>query len=179
MKGSYLLVAAILLMVGGCHASASQGTMPGTPSSSSLIGAWRLIETQAYNQEGEKVYDPEVQTGLFLFTDAHYSIMWTREPRPPAVQHWKATDEERLASFNTLIAHAGRYTKTDTTLHVFAEAAKSPEFVGGTEVFSYRIEGDTLLLTAQDAESVEGIHVAFYEAGGRQEYWLLRVAPEE
>lgn len=147
-------------------------------ATSPLVGVWQLEETTAYNQEGELVYDPEVQTGLFVFTDGHYSIMWTRNPRPPAAQHWNATDEERLTSFNTMIAHAGRYTHTDTTLRVFAEVAKSPEFVGGSETFSYRVEGDTLHLTALDAESVEGIHVAFYEAGGRQEYRLSRVAGE-
>ena len=72
-------------------------------------GAWRLVYTKAYDDTGALVYAPEVQTGFFLFTDRHYSLMWTRAPRPPATEHWNATDAERLVSFNTMIAHSGRY----------------------------------------------------------------------
>ena len=167
-----LLVAFLLT---GCIPSPSADPGGARAGGAFLDGAWRLVSAQAFDAEGVLVYDPEVQTGLLVISGDHYSFLWTRTPRPPARQHWAATEEERLAFYGTMIAHAGRIqTLHPDTLRFDALAAKSPEFVGGHETFALRATGDSLVLTAVHAESVAGVAVPFYAANGRQEYVFTR-----
>lgn len=180
-----LFLVPVTVLAAGCDSDTGTppiGTDPpsdstGTPvdSSALLIGAWRLEATQAFNSEGTLVYEPEVQTGFFVFTERDYSLMWTRAPRPPAAVHWNATNSERLNSFNTLIAHAGHYAIVNGDIVYDPLVAKSPEFVGGSERFEFAVSGDTLRMTAVDAESFDGTRVPFYVDGGRQDYRLVRV----
>lgn len=138
-------------------------------------GAWRLVSARAYDADGALVYDPDVQTGLLVVADGHYGFTWTRTPRPPAATPWAATEPERIAFFNTMIAHSGRLVRVaPDTLRADALAAKSPEFVGGHETFALRADGDTLRLTAVWAEAGDGTPVPFYAARGRQEYVFAR-----
>lgn len=140
-----------------------------------LDGAWRLVSAQAFDAQGALVYDPEVQTGLLVVADGHYSVLWTRTPRPPAAQPWAATEAERLASFGTMIAHGGRFVRVaPDTVRAEALAAKSPEFVGGHETFAVQSWADSLRLTAVWAEAGDGTPVPFYAENGRQEYVFAR-----
>ncbi|WP_412069865.1 lipocalin-like domain-containing protein [Rubrivirga sp. IMCC43871] len=145
------------------------------PRPAGLDGAWQLVSAQAFDASGALVYDPEVQTGLLVVGGGRYSFVWTRTPRPPAAQPWAATEAERLVSFATMIAHAGRLVAVaPDTVRAEAEAAKSPEFAGGHETFARAVEGDTLRLTAVWAEAGDGTPVPFYASGGRQRYVFVR-----
>lgn len=169
-----VLAAAVLAaaVLAACSA-APGGTSP--EAAHDLGGAWRLVSAQAFSADGALVYDPEVQTGLLVVAGGRYSFAWTRAPRPPAAQPWAATDAEKLASFNALIAHGGRLVRAAAdTLRAEAEVAKSPEFVGGHETFALALRGDTLRLAAVWAEAGDGTPVPFYARGGRQEYVFAR-----
>jgi len=165
----------LILLVSGCVTSAP--TQPGVPDASSLIGVWALRSTEAFDRTGESVYTPTVQTGLLILTKSHYALMWTRTPRPPAAQPWNATETERLARDATMIAHAGRYRRQGNELVMLPESAKSPEFVGGLETFTVRVDASSLQLTATDARSLDGTVVSFYAHEGRQEYVFARQSP--
>ena len=160
----------LLFFLAGCASTTTQ-----TPPQ--LVGAWTLTETEAFDADGTSVYAPTVQTGLLILTESHYSLMWTRAPRPPAATPWAATEAERLARDATLIAHAGRYRVDGDALVMLPDAAKSPEFVGGSERFTVRLDGGALEMTAADARSLDGTVVPFYAAGGRQEYTYERASP--
>ncbi|WP_420455557.1 lipocalin-like domain-containing protein [Rubrivirga sp.] len=159
----------LALALAACAGTPPLGSDPG------LDGAWRLVSAQAFDAGGALVYDPDVQTGLLVVADGRYSFLWTRAPRPAAATPWAATEPERLVSFATMIAHAGRLTAVASdTVRADAQAAKSPEFVGGHETFALVLDGDTLRLTAVWAEAGEGTPVPFYAAGGRQDYVFVR-----
>ncbi len=160
---------ALALLLGACAGPPPAG------SSSGLDGVWRLVSAQAFDAGGALVYDPDVQAGQLVVAEGRYSFLWTRAPRPAATTPWAATEAEQLASFATMIAHAGRLAAVaPDTVRADAQAAKSPEFVGGHEAFAVRLDGDSLTLTAVWAEAGDGTPVPFYAAGGRQDYVFVR-----
>ena len=168
-----LLGVALAFTLAGCTASPaslSTGSLP-----ADLDGAWRLVSAQAFDAEGALVYDPEIRGGLLVVADGHYSVLWTRAPRPDPAEAWAPTEAERLVSFATMIAHAGavRAVAPDT-VRFDAVAAKSPEFAGGHETFAVRALGDSLRLRAVWAESAAGVPVPFYARRGRQDYVFVR-----
>ena len=150
---------------------------PATQTSPTLVGTWQLQSTRAMNAAGEVVYEPEVQTGILILTESHYSLMWTRKPRPDAATHWAATDAEKLVSFNTMIAHSGKWSLENGHLRLDALTAKSPEFVGGHELFRFDAQANHLVLTAVMAVSRTGNAVPFYTEKGTQTYHFQRLAP--
>lgn len=161
------------ILLAGCSGSSQLESTRASP----WVGSWSLETTEAFEATGASVYTPTVQTGLLILTESHYALMWTRAPRPAAATHWNATDAERLARDATLIAHAGRYQLHGNELVLIPETAKTPEFVGGSETFTMRVDASSLSLTATDARSLDGTVVPFYAAGGRQEYVLTRELP--
>jgi hypothetical protein len=85
-------------------------------------------------------------------------MMWIpgREPRRGSAKTWFPTYDEKVRDFETIIVNSGTYDLTDTTLTIRPAIAKTPEYVGGSGVFEYRIEADTLWLDNVDIHSSDG-----------------------
>jgi len=106
----------------------------------------------------------EAQPGMFIFTDATYSIMWTPtgEPRKAFVDLSKPTEGELMAGFRTLVFNAGSYNHTDSTATAIPMIAKVPGFEGGKQFYRYFIEEDTLHLTMFDETYPNGDKPEWY-----------------
>jgi len=89
--------------------------------------------------------------GLLMFTNGYHSMMLitSSEPRVPFADRFAATNEEKIAAFDTNTANAGTYEVSDGMLITHPLAAKNPGFVAGRGEYEYRIEGDTLHLSTR------------------------------
>jgi len=111
-----------------------------------LEGAW--IMQHWINDDGSEV---DAQPGLFVFTGDHYSIMFvnTPEPRPMYVGDAQ-TDAEKLASYDSLTANAGRYEVAGNVLKTRAYVAKDNNYMGrwpdNEATYEFKVDGDTLTL---------------------------------
>ena len=130
-------------------------TLAGTLSAqeSSIVGSW--VTTSWDGQDG----DPA--PGLLVFTETHYSIMFTR---PGMVrEQWTGetmTDGDMVAAVGTLVANSGRYTRSGDEVTTEAYVSLNPNYManwGENHVtYTFRVEGDTLYLTWPEGFLEEG-----------------------
>ena len=121
-----------------------------------LQGVWSM---SAMNPGGgETTIDPS-QPGLFIFTGAHYSAVYSPggRPRPRSATSFSPTSEEKVAQFDTIIVNTGTYEVSGSTVTFRPLVARSPEFVGGQSTMNFQIDGDVLTLTEQKVVAADGI----------------------
>lgn len=139
------------LIVAGCA-----GTLPATtvtadsPTVSSVIGAWRVMETASRSAADTGQWDVRSlpQGGLYVFSARHYSYFYVPgpAPRPRFADGNRPTEAERAAAFANFIAGAGTYTFDGRTLGLRADFRKNPNEMTG-EVWHWTVDlarGDTL-----------------------------------
>lgn len=133
------------LMV-ACLAIASVGLAAQAGSKSPLVGAWKVIETQA---------GPVAQPSLWTFTSRHFSRMETVGGKPRAKfkdsDPARATSLEKIAAYDTFAANTGTYEASDNTIVFKVLLAKSPNRPDDT--LQYRIEGNTLTVTDPETKA--------------------------
>jgi hypothetical protein len=124
----------------------------------SIQGAWKVVRIDVISERGENSY-PDPAPGLFIFGDRYYSMVWMPLTEIPSdfEETWKPTEEEKAAAFSSIIVNAGTYTVTDSTLTTLPIVAKTPEFIGGSATYDYRVKGDTLWIDMTDALSRDGV----------------------
>jgi len=123
---------------------------------SPLVGTWEVATVTPAN--GSAVIDP-AQPGLFMFgADGYYSIVTTAgsDPRVASDTPWQATNEEKIAQYDSIIVNAGRYEISGSTLTTRPMLAKNQEFVGGHQTFEFAIDGGDLTLTEQERVAADG-----------------------
>jgi len=125
---------------------------------SPLLGAWEMAEIRVVSARGENVY-PDPAPGLFIFGETHYSMVWMPLTEVPSdfEELWKPTEEEKAAAFGSIIVNSGVYTWTDSTVTTVPSVAKTPEFIGGSAVYNYRVTADTLWMEMTDTVSRDGV----------------------
>ena len=86
-------------------------------------------------------------------------MVWMPLDQPLAdfAEIWRPTDEEKVHSWNSIVVNSGTYAFTDSTVTTYPIVAKTPEFVGGSAVYTYRVEGDTLFMEVTDTVSHSGV----------------------
>ena len=62
-----------------------------------------------------------------------------------------------VAQYETIIVNTGTYEISGSTVTFRPIIAKSPGFVGGHQMSTFRVDGDTLVLTASMLVSVDGV----------------------
>lgn len=135
------LVAGLALMFGLTAANAE----------SELEGAWIITSWESLN--GEAVED--AQPGMYIFTGTHYAIMYasTAEPRPEYDADAGMTDEERLASYDSLTANAGGLEIDGNTFTTYAYIAKNNNYMAGFPEngveYEFERDGDSMTVTRQ------------------------------
>ena len=116
----------MLVLASGC---ASEGTLDDeSEPRSGLVGAWLIVETEVTTPSGTTTNE-NPQTGLYIFTERHFSNMLIpRESRPLFSE--ERTDEEKLVAYDNFIADSGSYELTDSLLTTHNMIAKVPNVTG-------------------------------------------------
>lgn len=115
---------------------------------SELEGAW--IVSSWTDLRGESIKD--AQPGIFIFTSTHYAIMYvnTAAERPESDGDDDMTDEERLASYDSLTANAGGLEVDGNTFTTYAYVAKNNNYMAGfpenDRTYEFERDGDSLTI---------------------------------
>lgn len=121
-----------------------------------LVGVWSL--TAVDPGDGSPVIQPS-QPGLYIFADGYYSAVFApgSDPRIKSEVSFQPTQDEMVAQYETIIVNTGTYEISGSTVTFRPIIAKSPGFVGGHQMSTFRVEGDTLVLTEDVLVSVDGV----------------------
>jgi len=153
LLGGVILVL-VFLFRGACSPAPPAEPAEPAQAANPLAGAWSVaaIETA----DGTTI-DP-AQPGLFIFTDGHYSAVYTNtsEARVPSATAFEPTDSEKLAQYSSLIVNTGNYSIAGSSITFRPLVAKSPGFIGGQATAEFDIAGDTLTLRYQSILSAGG-----------------------
>lgn len=147
-----------LLVVLVASTACAQSTTDAAEAGSPLEGAWSMVEIAVISPRGENRY-PDPAPGLFVFGESYYSMVWMPLTEVPSdfEEIWKPTEEEKAAAYSSIVVNSGTYTYTDSTVTTMPTVAKTPEFIGGYAVYTYRVEGDTLWMDMTDTVSRDGV----------------------
>lgn len=120
-------------------------------------GGWKLVEFNYYNQD-TSVNVPNT-SGMFIFGEGSYSVLWTRGVRTPFGDLSNPSDEEIKAAFNSIIFNMGTYKVTNDTIITKSQVARVPGFEGGGYIYKFnRIHEDSLQLKVVDEYYPDGSH---------------------
>ena len=120
----------------------------GAQNSNEMIGAWELTEWT--NPQGQ----PVDASAMIVFSAGHYIWLATRGDRPDYAPG-EATDEQRIAAFDTLSTNGGAYSISGDRSISHPKVAKhayqtAPDY---TIEGNFVIEGDSMTFT-NDSGSV-------------------------
>jgi hypothetical protein len=123
-----------------------------TKSAGPLEGVWRETEIVVTGANASNIPNP--QPSLYIFTPTHYAVMGTLGDQPRQLHKaLDATDQERIAAYNSFCGNAGTYEITGETLTIRPVIARMPNFMaGGFAKIQFSREGDTLLLTEKSTD---------------------------
>jgi hypothetical protein len=99
------------------------------------------------------------QTGLYLFTATHYSMLLAPIDRPDLADTSQATADELRVQWGPMLANAGSYEISGDLITIHPIVAKIPVVMkpGANEVYQFRIEGKTL--TLKQVRNARGVTV--------------------
>jgi hypothetical protein len=122
-----------------------------------LTGVWRITEIHIVGPDLDAT-NPSPQPSVYIFTPGYYSMVWCpgKTPRQDSATLWHPTDEEKVRDFNTIVVNTGTYELHDSTLVIHPLAAKTPEYVGGWATYTWRMDGEVLLLEHHDTFARDG-----------------------
>ena len=131
---------------------ASQGTAAQS-TQGSIQGVWRVVEAAITGPAPRTIAFAE-RPNLTIITAKHYSRVEVQAdgPRPVLADVAKASADELRAVWGPFVSEAGTYEVTPGGLVTMRPIASKNPAVMGPGVFitySYKLEGDTLLLTQQ------------------------------
>jgi hypothetical protein len=119
-------------------------------TSPGIMGVWKVIEVLS-RVPGENSTSVSPQLSLYIFTEKHYSYMFTTGggPRPLfAGDPNKPTDAEMITAYKTFVAATGTYLLSGPTLTLNATLAKNPnEMMGKSLIYTVQLNGDVLRMT--------------------------------
>ena len=140
MHAPYLLFCLALLPVVGIFAQ----------SNDSLAGVWEAVQV---TRGAPQVVTIKPGPNLTIFSARHYSRIdvQTEKPRPVLANPSAATAEQLREIWGPLVAEGGTYERSDNLITLKPIVSKNPAAMaaGASIVYAYKLEGDTLTLTAQ------------------------------
>ncbi len=147
--------AALVALVFAVACQQSPSSEPASPANE-LVGVWSL--TAVDPGDGSPVIEPS-QPGLYIFANEHYSAVFAPgvDPRIKAEVSFQPTQEEMVALYETIIVNTGTYEINGNAVTFRPVIAKSPGFVGGHQASTFRVEGDTLVLTTGTIQASDGV----------------------
>ncbi len=156
----------------------SLGCRPAPSAENGLLGVWQIQVIENTTSSGSSI-NSNAQPSLVIFTRSHYSLIWMPGTTGMRAfkQRWLPTDEEMIQRYSEIVVNSGTYTQTESTITARPVVSRVPEFMGGgTLLYEYRVQGDTLWLTSLDEYSYDGIQAPWAAAGNRVTLTLTRVA---
>ena len=141
-----------LLLTVSCQQTPS--SEPAAPAND-LFGVWSLTSVDPGN--GSPLIDPS-QPGLYIFKAGYYSAVFAlgTSPRIKSDVSFQPTPEEMVAQYESIIVNAGTYEMNGSTVTFRPIISKYPGFVGGYKTRTFRVDGDTLVLSDYTLVSVDG-----------------------
>ena len=122
------------------------------PTPRSIQGVWRIVEATITGPGARTIAFSE-RPNITIITAKHYSRVEVQAdgPRPVLADVAKASADELRAVWGPVVCEAGTYELTPDSLTMRPIASKNPAVMGqGVFItYSYKLEGDTLLLTQQ------------------------------
>ena len=113
---------------------------------SDIVGVWKVVSIETREVQSGKVTRPlgDQLTGTFTFTrGGNFSGMVFRTDRKPPVAP-NATDAERVALFNSLVAYNGTYQTEGDKLVMKIESSHIQAWNGTERVLAIQISGRRL-----------------------------------
>jgi hypothetical protein len=123
----------------------------------SLTGVWKPVEIVIASGPTAGRHTTDVQPGLLMFTNGHYS--WLRvtsfDPRPALSA--SPTDEERGRVFSAFTGQGGTYDVNGSTLTLLPTVAKNPAVMmrGTPDSYTLERDGDAYWLIGKTPEGAE------------------------
>jgi len=123
-------------------------TLIAQPKPGTIQGVWQAVEV---TMAGRTI---KPQPNLTIISGTHYSRIeiQAEEPRPVLADPIKASADELRAVWGPFVGEAGTYELSgDHLITMRPIAAKNPAAManGAFSVYSYRLEGNSLTVTAQ------------------------------
>jgi hypothetical protein len=136
------------LVVAGCVLALGLPTVVAAQSGpAELQGAWTIQDVSNPRPPANPRNNP---TGLVQFAGSHFSMMATQDSSRPALPDGgaaKATADQLRATWGPLVANAGTFTVTGSTIRLANMIAKGPVASGNFAEWSFTLKGDSLTMT--------------------------------
>jgi len=119
----------------------------------SIQGVWQVVEVRMSGPSPSTITIPEPRPNLTIITARHYSRVQVEAdgPRPVLANVAKASADELRATWGPFVGEAGTYEITGNLITMRPIAAKNPAAMmhGAFTTWSFKLTGDTLLVTAE------------------------------
>jgi len=119
------------------------------------LGTWRLLSVTDRDPETGEITAPYglYPTGFLSYTaDCRVYAIIVREHRTAPVAT-VATDAEKIALYEGLVAYSGTYKIDGSTVSYHVDASWNEAWTGGTQVHQFRIDGTTLFTESPPARN--------------------------
>src|SRR5215510_26009 len=142
-----LLLPVLLVGLSGSQAAAQS-------THESIQGVWQAVQVTLPGPSPQTINIVEPRPNLTIITAKHYSRVQdeSAEPRPIPIDIAKASADELRAAWGPFVGEAGRYEiGVGNVLTMRPIVAKNPAAMksGAFTTWSFKIEGNTLLVTAR------------------------------
>lgn len=120
------------------------------PAPAGIRGVWKVTE-QSSRAHGGEWTNITPHTSLYIFTEKHYSYMFTIGPGPR--RHFagdpnRPSEAEKVGAYDSFVAASGTYVLLGSTLTLNAALHKNPNEMGGEPLtYTVEVDGDTLRMT--------------------------------
>jgi len=128
-----------------------------------LVGKWTMISSEGKTHAG-KTFHPfgDNPKGCIIYTkDGYMSAHLMRPDRPqlPVDTFREITPDKFFESIKGYFSYFGTYTiqKSENIITHHVEGAMHPNWVGSTQVRTYKFDGDLLILQADLPASVQTV----------------------
>lgn len=129
--------------------------------SGSLQGVWQVVEVTTTGPGARTIAIPEPRPNLTIITARHYSrIQVEAETRPALADVTKTSADELRAAWGPFTGEAGTYATDGNLITMRPSVAKNPAAMapGAFSIWSYKLEGDRLWVTAQKTQDGPVVH---------------------
>ena len=133
------------------------------PTAAQLVGTWKLVSIEDTMKDGtvhpSKQFGPHPHGFLMYEADGHMCATIVNGDRPAWKDPKQATDAEKVAYFDTLIAYCGTFkldSAASTVTH-YPEVAWTPAYVGSTQPRPFKLEGNRLIITPSNSLSDDAV----------------------
>ena len=119
----------------------------------SIQGVWQIVEVRMSGPNPSTITIREPRPNLTIITARHYSRVQVEAegPRPVIANVAKATADELRATWGPFVGEAGTYEIKGNLITMRPLAARNPAAMmhGAFTTWSFKLTGDTLLVTAE------------------------------